>query len=119
MVEAYKKMFANYANFKDRTTRRDYWLCVLMNFIVGAVFGFVCGFLDGLLDLNVFMYISYAYVLIALIPGIACVIRRLHDVNKSGWFWFIALVPIVGVFILLVYECKPSVTENNNYGKQL
>lgn len=115
MVEAYKKMWTNYGNFRDRTTRRDYWLTFLMNLIIG----FALGFLSGLTKSNIFSYISTLYSIVMIIPGIALTVRRLHDTNRSGGWWFISLVPLVGAIVLLIFTVSVSVTENNNYGIQL
>lgn len=115
MVEAYKKMWTNYGNFRDRTTRRDYWLTFLMNLIIG----FALGFLSGLTKSNIFTYISTLYSIVMIIPGIALTVRRLHDTNRSGGWWFISLVPLVGAIVILIFTVSESVTENNNYGIQL
>ena len=114
MVEAYQKYLTNYANFKGRSTRSDYWYVVLANFIIG----FVLGFVGSILHLGkITDIISIIYSLATLVPGIAIVFRRLHDINKSGWFYLLVLIPIVGWIIMLVFLCTPSVNENNNYGE--
>lgn len=59
------------------------------------------------------------YVIIALgliVPGLAVVARRLHDINKSGWYYFISLIPFVGGIILLVWLFKDGDRHTNNYG---
>ena len=88
---------------------------MLANFIIG----FVLGFLDGLFNINFFEYISYIIELAVLIPGIALTVRRLHDINKSGWYCLVILIPLVGWIWLLVMLCTDSKPENNNYGVQL
>ena len=94
----YIEMWKNYANFKGRTSVRDYWMAVLVNFIIGTVLGFI-----GI------ELISSLYGLAVLIPGIAVCIRRLRDAGKA-WGWiFISLVPVVGFIILIVMLCKKSV----------
>lgn len=117
MVEAYKKFFKNYANFSGRSSRSDYWYVFLANTLIGFVLGFIGGLIP---ELNGLMStLSTLYSLAVLIPGIAIVVRRLHDVNKSGWFYFIALIPLVGFIILLVFLCTDSVNENNRYGTRV
>lgn len=108
MVEAYKRFLRNYTNFSGRSTRSDYWYVVLANFLIGFVIGFIGGP----------PIIGMIYSLVVLIPGIAVFIRRMHDINKSGWWWFISLVPLVGTIILLVFMCTDSVNENNKYGER-
>lgn len=113
MLDAYKRFFNNYANFNGRSTRGDYWYAFLTNFLVGFAIGFMGGFIPELSILPVL------YALIIIIPGIAIVVRRLHDINKSGWFYFISFIPVVGTIILLVFLCSDSVDENNNYGRRV
>ncbi|MBQ9833971.1 MAG: DUF805 domain-containing protein [Bacilli bacterium] len=113
MVEAYKSFLKNYANFKGRTSRSDYWFVFLANFLIGFVLGIIAGIVPSLS--SAIYSLTYIYQLAVLIPGIAIVVRRLHDINKSGWWYFIVLVPLVGWIILLVYLCTDSVNENNNY----
>lgn len=113
MIEAYKKFFRNYTNFSGRSTRSDYWWVVLANFLIG----FVIGFIGGLIGADKFVkIITSVYELAIIVPAIAIVIRRLHDINKSGWCYLLILIPIIGWIILLVYFCTPSVNENNKYG---
>lgn len=123
MIEAYKKFWSNYANFSDRSTRADYWYAVLANMLVIFVIGFVCGFIDGLTgndSLNALgLIITGIYSLAIIVPSLAITVRRLHDINKSGWYYFMSFIPLVGGIIVLVYLCTASVTENNSYGKQV
>jgi len=52
----------------------------------------------------------------SFLPGLAVAVRRLHDVGKSGWFYFIALIPIIGAIWLLVLFCTEGQDGTNNYG---
>ena len=68
--------------------------------------------------MNVDIHYGYVYILLALamfIPALAVTVRRLHDVGKSGWWFFIAFIPLVGAIWLLVLMCTDSV-EDNEYG---
>lgn len=114
MIEAYEKFLQNYANFKGCSSRSDYWWVVLVNIIIGAVIGFI----SGTTGVEEIQYISYIYSLAVLIPGIALVVRRLHDINKSGWYYFIILIPIAGPIIFLVYLLTDR-KEPNNYGERV
>jgi uncharacterized membrane protein YhaH (DUF805 family) len=51
-----------------------------------------------------------------LVPGVAVGIRRLHDTGKSGWWLLIALVPIVGIIVLIVFFAQDSTPGVNDYG---
>ena len=99
----------NYANFNGRASRQEYWMFFLFNII----FAFVAGFVDGFLGLG---FLELIYVLAVFIPGLAVGVRRLHDVNKSGWWLFISLIPIIGAIWLLILLCTDSNPGENNYG---
>ena len=116
MIEAYKKFFRNYTNFSGRSTRSDYWYVFLVNFLIGFWTAFICSIL-GIIE--VFLVFYTIYSLATFIPSIALVIRRMHDINMSGWSFFIVTVPIIGPIIILIFLCADSVNENNKYGKNV
>ena len=99
----------NYANFNGRASRQEYWMFILFNFI----FTIVVGFIDGFLSLG---FLSLLYVLAILIPGLAVLVRRLHDVNKSGWWFFIIFIPIIGTIWMLILLCTDGNPGENSYG---
>jgi uncharacterized membrane protein YhaH (DUF805 family) len=100
----------NYANFQGRARRAEYWWFALANFIAILV-------LVVLVAVAKIFWVLYVIYLLALIvPGIAVTIRRLHDTDKSGWWWLIALVPFVGGLILLVLLCIDSTRGTNQWG---
>ena len=88
-------------------------LFFLANFLIGFVLGIVAGIIPSLS--SAIYSLTYIYQFAVLIPSVSIVVRRLHDINKSGWWYFIVLVPLVGWIILLVYLCTDSVNENNKY----
>ena len=123
MIEWYKKVvFENYANFKGRARRKEYWmftltqvLILLSFFAVGALLGSFFDSVVGGLGVGYMLYSLYS--LATLIPTLGVVVRRLHDVGKSGWFYFIFLVPIIGVFWLLILLCTEGDAGPNEYGE--
>lgn len=108
-VDAVKSVFSKYATFSGRARRSELWYFCLFNIIVSIVLGAV-GNLTGL------KFISSVYSLAVIIPGLAVVARRLHDIGKSAWWMLISLVPIVGSILLLIWECKDSEPGENQYG---
>ncbi|MGN0913389.1 MAG: DUF805 domain-containing protein [Alphaproteobacteria bacterium] len=90
-----------YTNIKGRATRSQYWYYVLCYFIVSLPFAIV----DALFNMRLF---STILGLALLVPSISIGIRRLHDINKSGWWYLIALIPIAGPIALLVMFCLPT-----------
>ena len=112
----YLAVLKKYAVFTGRARRKEYWFFALFN----VIFLVVATILDNLLK-TTFENLSYGwiyllYALAVLIPSIAVVVRRLHDVGKSGWWYFIALIPLVGGIWLLVLMCTDSQPGDNQYG---
>ena len=116
MVEATKEFFTKYATFKGRTSRKNFWLAVLGIFIISFLLGIVCGILQSVTGSeSITSIVTLIWELALIVPSIAIGVRRLHDINKSGWWYFISFVPFVGSIILLVFYCLPAVNEGNNY----
>jgi len=112
----YLKVLKNYAVFSGRARRKEYWMFVLFNMI----FAIVAIILDNILGTAIegigygLFYILYC--LAVLIPSFAVFVRRLHDTGKSGWFFFIGLIPIIGIIWLLVLMCTDGNAGENEYG---
>lgn len=114
--EAIRLFFKRYVDFSGRSTRSEYWYPVLLNVLIGVGISVLSALLGP--DNPVFGLISLVYSLYALavlIPGIACTMRRLHDINRSGWYILLTFIPLVGAIILLYFECQPSAGDNQ-YG---
>ena len=60
--------------------------------------------------------LGVVYSLAALIPGWAVLVRRMHDIGKSGWWCLIGVIPLIGVFVLLIFLCQDSQPGDNAYG---
>lgn len=106
----YIDVLKKYAVFTGRAHRQEYWMFVLFSIIVSLVIGVVEGIMriPGIL--------SILYGLGILVPSIAVGVRRLHDTDRSGWWMLIALVPILGAIILLVFLVQDSKAGDNQYG---
>lgn len=105
-MKEYIAMWKNFANFKDRTTVKGYWMAFLINLAVSFVLGLIAGLIP------VLTFVGGIYTLALIIPSLAIMIRRLRDAGKN-WAWiFIALIPLAGQIVLLVFLCQPSVAEN-------
>ena len=117
MVQATKDMFSKYAVFTGRTSRADFWWAVLGYFLLSMVVGLVVGVIGGSGEgaANFATILSAIWYLGTILPALGLEIRRLHDINKSGWWVLISLVPFVGSIILIVFLCLPAVNEGNNY----
>ncbi len=107
-IEAWKK----YAVFNGRAGRQEYWYFVLFNILVNILLAIVA----GLIGAEIGMGLLGLYTLAALIPGLAVSVRRLHDTNRSGWWLFITMVPVIGPIVLLMFLLQGSQTDENQYG---
>ena len=111
----YIEVLKKYAVFSGRARRKEYWLFHLFSLI----FAFVLGSIDrlaGFADSGSIGPLGGLYTLAILIPATAVGVRRLHDTNRSGWWLLIALVPIIGAIVLLVFLVSDSQTGSNRYG---
>lgn len=105
----YLEVLKKYAEFSGRARRSEYWYFVLFNLIFIIILA-VLSMVPGL----IILYVLYA--LGVLIPSLAVVVRRLHDINKSGWNILWSLIPLVGGIILLVYLASNGDSGINAYG---
>jgi uncharacterized membrane protein YhaH (DUF805 family) len=111
MVENYFTVLKKYAVFSGRSARKELWLYVLVNIIIYTIFWI----LTKIPILKVIFWIVWVlFSLAILIPSIGLGIRRLHDVNYSGWLMLLCLIPVVNV-ILVFLLC---VIEGNEYDNQ-
>ncbi len=100
--ESIKTVFSKYADFNGRASRSELWWWVLFIFLGSLVLGFISDILSGLFSLG------------TLIPSIAVTARRLHDIDKSGWWQLVCLIPIIGL-IVLVYWCVQPGTDSSRF----
>ncbi len=120
MLDYWKKALTkDYANFNGRARRSEYWYYTLMNFIILIglqILSGICAIADlGVVSMILgFIYLIYA--LGTLVPSLAVAVRRLHDTGKSGWFFLIALIPLIGSIWLLVLFCTDGDQGGNAYG---
>jgi uncharacterized membrane protein YhaH (DUF805 family) len=105
-----------YACFSGRARRQEFWLFVLFNFIAGIVVGVISGVLVSVTNVAAFAFLGTIYNLAVLIPGFAVLFRRLHDTGRSGWWWLIAFIPLIGIIVLIVFCCLDSQPGDNQYG---
>ena len=111
---AIKTCLAKYATFQGRARRSEYWYFVLLVVLLSVaeqVIGAVAH--SQVVDL-VFGLVQLALAL----PGIAVAVRRLHDIDRSGWWYLLGLVPIVGLIVLVVWFCRTGTAGPNRFGDE-
>ncbi|MFO1068249.1 MAG: DUF805 domain-containing protein [Geminicoccaceae bacterium] len=106
----YLKVFRDYRDFSGRSRRKEFWLFVLVNVIVGLILSLadvMAGFSDDFGDVGP---LGGLYGLLAIIPYLAVLVRRLHDIGWSGWWALAMLVPLLNLFVLVltVFNGQPG-----------
>ena len=108
--EAIASGFSNYVNFSSRAARSEYWYWVLFNVLAQVVTEIIDNAVIG-------MSVTTAiFSLAVLLPGIAVAARRLHDVDRTGWWLLLAFVPVVGLIVLLIWFCTKGTDGSNRFG---
>ena len=117
MKHAWKSFWRNYFKLNGRSTRSEFWFSILNNMLVLLFLILIMGIgrLINIFDIGfvniLFSIPCYAYTILIIIPSFAICIRRLHDIDKSGWWCFICilLVPFgLGVILLTIFMCLDS-----------
>lgn len=102
----------NYANFKGRARRQEYWMFAFVHLMIAVVLSMV--------DIMIFgpsnLMLTSLYMLLVLLPGIAVAVRRLHDTGRSGWWILLALIPVAGIIALIAIMCIEGTPAPNRYG---
>lgn len=113
-VDAIKICFSKYVTFAGRASRPEFWWFYLFYMIVLVV---ATG-IDGVIIANGsgLAFLSTIAVLALFLPQISVTVRRLHDTDRSGWFYWIALIPLVGIILLIVWLCQPGTPTQNRFG---
>jgi uncharacterized membrane protein YhaH (DUF805 family) len=116
----YLKCWRQYADFSGRARRTEYWMFQVFNVLIVFVAAIFAGLLITLTQnpdvIDVFAVLLVLYYLAMFIPALAVLVRRLHDTGKSGAWIFIAFVPIIGSFWLLILLFTEGAPASNEYG---
>ena len=88
-----------YAVFKGRASRREHWTFELTNSVITLAL-FVAVVMVARVGYQYFVSLPFLYIAAMTVPSLASLVRRLHDTNRSGWWFFVSLVPVVGPLIL-------------------
>lgn len=113
-IEAVQSGFKKYADFKTRSSRSEFWFWVLFTFILNII--------TSIFDSIMFQVgpgqtgpIGLILSLALLCPNISIGARRLHDINKSGW-WQLLVLTVIGIIPLIYWLCKKGDEETNRFG---
>lgn len=113
----YFRALGKYATFAGRAPRKEYWYFGLINaaILIGLAIAISMTASAGHSPLA--LTVVYAvFALLILVPSISVMVRRLHDTDHSGWWFWISLVPAIGGLVLLVFAVLDSSPGSNQYG---
>lgn len=123
LIENFKNCVVHkYADFEGRASRGEYWHFMLIYQLIVAIILFICAAIryvtpvSGTTGVSLGLVILFVLSIGFIIPGVAVAIRRLHDVGWSGWPILLALVPFVGIPVVLILMALPGKTVSNRFG---
>jgi len=105
--QAIKSCLNNYATFRGRASRAEFWWFFLFNVLATMAAAIIWPRLGNLVSLAL------------LVPSLAVGARRLHDVGKSGWFQLLWFVPFIGWLFLVYWAVQNGHPRPNEYGPPL
>ena len=110
LIDWFVKCLKNYANFTGRARRKEFWFFTLVYMIITTI--------TIVLDLALKTYgvITGFFILAMIVPSISVAVRRLHDINKSGWYYLIQMIPLVGPILVLIWFATETKQESNQWG---
>ena len=118
--QAIKSFFINYVNFKGRARRSEFWFAVLFTSLVSLAVSIIAPGHNELvngIEIQQSSALSNLWQLATLLPSLSISWRRLHDVDKSGGWWFFVFLPIVGWILLLIQFVKDGQPVANRFGE--
>lgn len=111
---ARRALTTNYCNFSGRASRSEFWWFQLFSFIVGCILSILLFATD---QSTFWTIVYYAVAVYFILPSFGLVFRRLHDTGRSGWWWLLSFIPLVGEIILIVWFCQDSQPFENRFGR--
>jgi uncharacterized membrane protein YhaH (DUF805 family) len=112
-TQAIASGFQNYVNFNGRAARSEFWYCFLFTVLVSIAAGLIDAALFPASDVSP---VSSLAGLALFLPGLAVSIRRLHDLDRSGWWYLLIFIPLIGLIVLLIWNCTRGTVGPNRFG---
>ena len=107
-MEAIKSGIGKSFTFSGRSSRSEYWWWILAS----VLFQIICAIIALLGNIG----IAAIFPVLLIPPTTTVIVRRLHDIEKSGWFFLIVLIPIVGILYLIYLFIQEGNMSENIYG---
>ncbi len=113
--QSIRTCFRKYVDFTGRAARSEYWWFTLF-LILGNLAATIIDTAKFGVPAEQYGPLNSVFSLATLLPGIAVSVRRLHDVNRSGWWLLIMFIPLIGWLVLLFWEVSPGTPGANRFG---
>ena len=114
---AIKKCFSNYVTFSGRAPRSEFWWFMLFIFAGNLFFGIVDAvFFGDMVEEQPVSVVGALFALAVFLPSLAVSVRRLHDLDKSGWWYLLVLIPILGALVLIYFFIQQGTKGANRFG---
>ena len=118
-IDAHRQLFS----FRGRARRSEYWYFQLFNALAQLIGTTILGFTaeasrGTLLHLlfRILFYLALGYVAVSWLAGTTLLVRRLHDTGRSGWWFYIGMLPLIGNIVLLIFCVQDSQPGQNRFG---
>ncbi len=110
-VQAIQSGFRNYVNFSGRASRSEFWYWTLFAILLSLVTSIIDSlfFPGGISPLNTIAGLA------TFLPSLAVSVRRLHDIDRTGW-WVLISLTIIGIILLIYWDCQRGTAGANRYG---
>jgi uncharacterized membrane protein YhaH (DUF805 family) len=104
--------FQNYLTFAGRASRSEYWYWILFT-VLGSVVTAIVDY--ALFDTSTILPLNSIFNLVCLLPILGLFWRRMHDIDRTGW-WFLITFTIIGNILLLIFLCMQGTAGPNRFG---
>lgn len=114
LFDYYKLFWQKTFNFTSRSRRKEYWAATLFNSIFIFIFLAIVFIINDYSISRILYFLYGIFILITFIPNLSLCIRRLHDVGKSGWFYLLGFIPIIGLWpaaLILFVDNEPHTNQ--------
>lgn len=107
-----------YAQFSGRASKREFWGYMLFRMVAVVAIFFVAVIMFAINESlgSIFNLLCWLFGIALFIPDLSVGVRRLHDTGKSGWWYLISVIPLIGWIWLIILWCQASVNEDNQWG---
>ena len=115
LIEATKSCFSKYATFSGRAQRSEFWWFTLFLFVATIILGVVDAALFPA-PMNEVGVLGLIFSLATLLPSLAVSARRLHDIDRTGWWLLLMFIPLIGWLVLIYWDVIKGTAGANRFG---